>query len=132
VLKALGLFEEGETPELVVFFERPELIAGLNQMASFVTNDLEAVVSPFGAGCSNIVTWPLHYLARGDLKAVLGSWDPSCRRFLKTDEITFTVPMEMFRRMTERWEESFLAGNTWQTVRKKILRSRRTWGEVEE
>ena len=97
LFKPISLFGEDERPELVTFFSRPESIAGLNQLATFVTNDFEAVYSPFGAGCSNIVTWPLRYLAQGKLKAVLGGWDPSDRKFLKPDEITFTVPFEMFQ-----------------------------------
>lgn len=132
VFKPISLFREGETPELVVFFSRPESIAGLNQLATFVTNDFEAVTSPFGAGCANIVTWPLRYLAQGKLKAVLGGWDPSDRKFLKPDEITFSMPFEMFDRMVERWQESFLKTATWDPVRKKAERSRRVWGESEE
>ena len=77
LFKPINLFGEDENPELVIFFSRPESIAGLNQLATFVTNDFEVVNSPFGAGCSNIVTWPLRYLAQGKLKAVLGGWDPS-------------------------------------------------------
>ena len=80
----------------MIFFARAETISGLNQLATFVTNDFEAVQSPFGAGCSNLVAWPLKYLERGQLKAVLGGWDPSDRKFLKPDEITFAVPYEMF------------------------------------
>lgn len=124
-------FKKETPPELVIFFARAEVIAGLNQLATFVTNDFEAVYSPFGAGCSNIVTWPLRYLAQGKLKAVLGGWDPSDRKFLKTDEITFTVPFEMFQRMVNRWPESFLTTKTWAMVRKKINRSRKAWGEGE-
>jgi len=129
VFKPVSQFEEAEQPELVTFYSRPESIAGLNQLATFVTNDFEAVLSPFGAGCSNIVTWPLRYAAQGKLKAVLGGWDPSDRQFMKTDEITFTVPLEMFRRMVRRWPESFLTTKTWQGVKKKILKSRSAWGE---
>lgn len=131
VFKPISQFETGPPPELVTFFARAEVISGLNQLATFVTNDFEAVYSPFGAGCSNIVTWPLRYLAEGKLKAVLGGWDPSDRKFLKTDEITFTVPFEMFQRMVKRWPESFLITKTWATIRKKIDRSRRAWGEGE-
>ena len=58
----------------------------------------------------------------------MGGWDPSDRKFLKTDEITFTVPWEMFRRMVDLWSESFLTTKTWATVKKKINRSRRAWG----
>ena len=119
VFKPISLFGEDEVPELVIFFSRPEGIAGLNQLATFVTNDFEAVSSPFGAGCSNIVTWPLRYLAQGKLKAVLGGWDPSDRKFLKPDEITFTVPFEMFTRMVNRWPESFLRTATREVVRRK-------------
>ena len=131
VFKPVTHFDKDAQPELVTFFARAEVISGLNQLATFVTNDFEAVYSPFGAGCSNIVTWPLRYLAEGKLKAVLGGWDPSDRKFLKTDEITFTVPFEMFHRMVNRWSESFLATKTWATVKKKINRSRRAWGEGE-
>ena len=129
VFKPVTQFVPSELPEVVIFFARAEVIGGLNQLATFVTNDFEAVYSPFGAGCSNIVTWPLRYVAKGPLKAVLGGWDPSDRKYLKTDEITFAVPYEMFERMVSRWTESFLTTKTWETVRKKIERSRRAWGE---
>jgi uncharacterized protein (DUF169 family) len=132
IFKPISLFGEHEKPELVIFFSRPESIAGLHQLATFVTNDFEAVTSPFGAGCSNIVTWPLRYLAQGKLKAVLGGWDPSDRKFLKPDEITFTVPFEMFTRMVNRWPESFLKTATWEAVTKKVERSRKAWGESED
>jgi uncharacterized protein (DUF169 family) len=129
IFKPINTFSEGERPELVVFFARAEAIAGLNQLATFVTNDFEAVRSPFGAGCTNIITWPLKYLAQGELKAVIGGWDPSDRKFMKPDELTFSVPREMFERMVNRWKESFLTTDTWAHVRKRIERSRKAWGE---
>ena len=129
VFKPLSQFTAEETPEVVIFFARAESISGLNQLATFVTNDFEAVQSPFGAGCANILTWPLKYLERGQLKAVLGGWDPSDRKFLKPDEITFAVPHEMFQRMAARWPESFLTKHSLATVRKKIELSRKKWGE---
>jgi uncharacterized protein (DUF169 family) len=129
VFKPLSLFEEGEQPEVVIFFARAEVIAGLNQLATFVTNDVEAVSSPFGAGCTNIVSWPLRYLSQGKLKAVMGGWDPSDRKFVKPDEITFAVPAEMYKRMLTRWPESFLSTNTWSVVKKKIALSKKAWGE---
>ncbi len=130
VFKPLSQFTPDEKPEVVIFFARAETIAGLNQLATFVTNDFEAVSSPFGAGCANIVTWPLKYLERGQLKAVLGGWDPSDRKFLKPDEITFAVPYEMYERMVSRWRESFLTKEAWGTVRKKIELTRKVWKEV--
>ena len=75
------------------------------------------------------MTWPLKYLEQGRLKAVLGGWDPSDRKFLKPDEITFTVPWEMFARMVTRYRDSFLTRPTWGLVRKKIELSRKVWKE---
>jgi hypothetical protein len=90
---------------------------------------MEAVRSPFGPGCSDIVTWPAKYLKDKKEYAVLGGFDPSCRKFLKTDEMTFAVPLSLYEKMLDRWDESFLVTETWKNQKKKIERSRRAWGE---
>lgn len=130
VIKPLSKLSNDEVPELVVFFTRPESLSGLHQLAAFVTNDPEVVVSPWGAGCGSIVVWPLHYLAKGQNKAVIGGWDPSVRKFFKTDELSFTVPFQMFKDMLHRYDESFLTTKNWQTVQKKIARSNQVWTKV--
>ncbi|MBN1813076.1 MAG: DUF169 domain-containing protein [Anaerolineae bacterium] len=109
---------------MVVFFARPEAICGLLSLSTFVTNDMDAVKTPsFGPGCASIVTWPMKYLRQGQLKAVIGGLDPSCRKYIKTDEVAFAVPLELFQRMLDRWEESFLKTKYWTTVMKKIEKS---------
>jgi hypothetical protein len=129
VFKPLSRFVGDERPELVIFFGRPEVLSGLHQLATFVTDDFHAVQSPFGSGCSNIVTWPLKYLHENKLKAVVGGWDPSDRPFMKTDELSFTVPFAMYQMMLDRWRESFLTAPAWENVMKKIARSRKAWNE---
>ena len=128
VVKPLSLFTDHETPELISFFARPESLCGLHQLATFVTGDPEVVVSPWSSGCGSLVIWPLHYLQKGESKAVIGGWDPSARKFYKTDELTFTVPFKMFAEMIMRFDQSFLTTSTWSTVQKKIERSNKTWG----
>lgn len=125
VFKPISQFLKDEEPELVIFFSRPESLCGLHQLAAFVTNDPEVVTSPWGAGCGNIVVWPLHYLEKGQNKAVLGGWDPSARKFFKTDELSFTVPYQMFKDMLQRYKDSFLTTKTWKLVQKKIAISNR-------
>ena len=71
----------------------------------------------------------MKHLHQGRQVAILGSFDPSCRRFVKPDELSFAVPHSMYRQMLERWEESFLKRETWTTVRKKIARSRKAWAQ---
>jgi hypothetical protein len=130
VVKPLSLFTAEEAPELVSFFARPENLCGLHQLATFVSNDPQVVVSPWGAACTGLITWPFKYLAQGENKAVLGGWDPSARKFFKNDELSFTVPYPMFRQMLERFGESFLTTRTWASVQKKISRSKKVWGEA--
>jgi len=128
VIKPISKFSDDEVPELVTFFARPESLCGLHQLATFVTNDPEVVVSPWSAGCGSLVVWPLHYLSKGQNKAVIGGWDPSARKFFKTDELTFTVPFQMFTDMHSRYSESFITTKNWEIVRKKIARSNNAWG----
>ena len=132
VVKPLSLFQGGEEPELVIFFARPESLCGLHQLVAFVTNNPEVVASPWSAGCGSIAVWPLHYLQKGQNRAVVGGWDPSARKFYKTDELSFTVPLQMFKDMLSRYNESFLTKKEWQTTRKKVDRSKKAWGELEK
>jgi len=130
VIRPLTAFYADETPELVAFFCRPEVLSGLHQLAFFVTNDPQVVVSPWSSGCGSLLAWPQKFLEQGRHRAVIGGWDPSARKFYKTDELSFTVPLKMFQDILQRFEESFLKTGTWSTVQKKIHRSRRAWGEA--
>ena len=60
---------------------------------------------------------------------MIGGWDPSARKFYKADELSFAVPLSLFEAMLDRFEDSFLMTETWQTVKKKIERSKKAWGE---
>lgn len=129
VVKPLDMFAADETPELVAVFARPEVICGLHQLAFFVTNDPEVVASPWGAACGNLVIWPLNYKANGQTKAVLGGWDVSARKFFQTDELSFSMPFDLFRSMMDRCDESFLTRKNWSVVKKKIDKSRKVWSK---
>jgi len=129
VVQPLSHFADNQDPLLVIFFSRPESLCGLHQLAFFVTNDPETVASPWSSGCGSIAAWPLRYLAQGRQKAVLGGWDPSARKFYNNDELSFTIPFEMFTKMLSNHGQSFLATGEWNKVRKRIARSKKAWGE---
>ena len=130
IFKPLSQFSEGEEPEFVIFFARPEVLCGLFTHTTFTTGDVDSVASPFGAGCTNIIAWPLYYKEQGMEKAVLGGFDPSARKFMKTDELTFTVPLSLYQKMLKTLPESMFNLDTdWATVRKKVDRSAKAWGE---
>ncbi len=130
IFKPLSAFLENQIPEFVIFFARPEVLTGLFTQTMFTTGDVDAVASPFGAGCTNILAWPLYYQQQGQEKAVLGGFDPSARKFMKTDELTFTVSWSLYEKMLKALPESmFNVGKNWDLVRKKVDRSAKTWGE---
>lgn len=129
IAKPLSLFRDGEKPEIVVFFARGEVLTGLNVLCLYASGDHRCVVSPFGAGCTSIFTWPLTYLRRGEEKAVLGGLDPSARKYMKTDEMTFAMPVSLYLKMLDAMEDSALPRHIWQNTRKKVLLARKTWGE---
>ena len=130
IFKPLSQFSDAEEPEFVIFFARPEVLTGLFTHTMFTTGDVDSVASPFGAGCTNILAWPLHYKEKGLEKAVLGGFDPSARKFMKYDELTFTVPLSLYRKMLKTLPESmFNVGKDWAVVRKKVNRSKKAWGE---
>jgi uncharacterized protein (DUF169 family) len=130
VIKPISQFASNVDPAIVLFFARPEAICGLKSLSLFVTNDMHVVQTPsFGPGCSSFVTWPMKYLRQGQLKAVIGGLDPSCRQYMKTDEISFAVPFELFQRMLNCWEESFLKTEYWAAAMNKIRESHQVWGE---
>lgn len=130
LFKPLSLFSGSEKPEFIIFFARPEVLSGLFTHTTFTTGEIDSVVSPFGAGCTNVVAWPLHYQEQGLEKAVLGGFDPSARKYMKTDELTFTVSWPLYQKMLKALPESvFSVDGAWTTVRKKINHSAKTWGE---
>ena len=132
IFKPLSLFSKQEEPEFVIFFARPEVMSGLFTLATFTTGDVDCIASPFGAGCTNIVAWPLYYKEKGIEKAVLGGFDVSQRKFMKGDELTLTIPFSLYKKMLGALPQSiFNVNGDWPIVRKKVNKSAKVWGEKE-
>lgn len=127
LFKPLSLFDDAEQPEFVTFFCRQEAMNGLATLVYFTTGDWDAVATPFGPGCSHLVAWPRHYQKEGKERAVLGTFDPSARKFMKGDEIFLTIPIGLYDRMLEAAPESLLETETWGSVMKKVGRSKEAW-----
>jgi uncharacterized protein (DUF169 family) len=114
---------EGDNPGVVVFFARPEVISGLFTLANYDRADPDGVICPFGSGCSSIIHYPWLEQQREDPRAVLGMFDPSARKCVSSDILTFAVPMKKFSSMIADMDGSFLTTETWETVKKKIRQS---------
>jgi hypothetical protein len=129
VMKPLDQFTDEEMPLIVAFFARAEVLTGLHSLTCYAAGHHNAVAVPFGAACGSMIAWPLAYQQRGKECAVLGGFDPSARKFMKIDELIFSIPLALYRKMLDVMETSCLTRDAWQVVRKKVRKSRSAWGE---
>jgi hypothetical protein len=115
---------EADSPEVAIFFARPEVLSGLFTLANFDQTDPNGgVICPFGSGCSSIIYYPWLEQQKEHPRAVLGMFDPSARPCVMPDVLTMAIPMKKFVRMIGYMEESFLITPSWERVKRKIRQS---------
>jgi uncharacterized protein (DUF169 family) len=120
VFKRWDALEEGDRPEVVIFYATPDVLAGLFTLSSYDEVDPNGVFAPFSAGCGSMVLYP--YLEKDGPRprCVIGMFDISARPYVQKNELTFAAPMAKFRRMVENMDESFLITPSWERVKKRI------------
>ena len=120
VFKRWDKLEATDNPEVVVFYARPDVLAGLFTLASYDEAEQNMVIAPFGSGCASIVQYPYLEIKSAKPRAVIGMFDVSARPFVPADVLTFAAPMSKFKRMVDNMEESFLITPSWAQVQKRI------------
>jgi uncharacterized protein (DUF169 family) len=120
VFKRWDQLAEHDEPQVVIFFGRPDVLAGLFTLANFDQEEPNGVIAPFGSGCSTIVFYPYFQIESSRSKAVMGMLDISARPYVTKDEITFAAPMGKFQSMINNMDESFLITESWKRVQKRI------------
>jgi hypothetical protein len=119
VFKRWDHIDENDDPEVVIFFARPDVLAGLFTLANYDVM-YEGVIAPFGSGCSSIIMYPVIEGKREHPHSIFGMFDPSARPYVEHDTLTFAVPMKRFTQMVENMTESFLITPTWDTIKKRL------------
>lgn len=119
VFKRWDQLDESEEPEVVIFFAKPDVLAGLFTLANFDEVE-EGIVAPFSSGCASIIMYPYLERDRERPRCVFGMFDPSARPYVQPNVITFAAPMDKFVRMVENMQESFLITPTWEKIKKRI------------
>ena len=120
IFKRWDYLEEIDQPDAVIFFATPDVLSGLFTLTCFDSTAEDAVIAPFGAGCTNIVYFPYREQINGTGRAVMGLFDPSARKCAKSDLVTFSVPITKFMAMIDQMEESFLITDTWTIIQRRI------------
>jgi uncharacterized protein (DUF169 family) len=123
VFKRIDKLDEKDEPLVVIFFAKPDTLAGLFTLANFDQAERNGVVAPFGSGCSSIVQDPYQELIAGSDRAVLGMFDVSARPCVPADVLTLSVNWPKFEGMVGNMDESFLITESWKKVKKRIAKS---------
>jgi hypothetical protein len=120
VFKRWDMLEEADSPEVVIFFATPDILAGLFTLSNFDRADPNGVFTPHGSGCAAIVQHPYLEKDSPNPRGVIGMFDVSARPFISENLLTFSVPMNRFIQMIENMEDSFLITDAWKKVQKRI------------
>ena len=58
VLKRWDKLTANDTPDVVIFFAKPDVLSGLFTLENFDQTEPNATITPFGSGCGTIIHYP--------------------------------------------------------------------------
>lgn len=120
IAKPFEQLDPEDEPEIVLFFSPPDVIAGLFTLANFDRTDLYGVKVPFCAGCGSMVLYPLLENKREEPDCIMGLFDSSARPYVKSNLISFAIPIKRFEKLAGYMDESFLITETWEVMRRRM------------
>ncbi len=112
--------EEDKKPEVVVFFSSPDILSGLFTLTNYTLESIDAVFTPFGSGCSTILTYPLKEADKEKPRAIIGMFDVSARPMVEKDILTLAMPYSVFLKLLENVSDSFLQTESWKKILQRV------------
>ncbi len=126
VFKPIEKFQGEEKPEVVVFFAPPDILAGLFTLSNYTLERTDAVFTPFGSGCSTLLTYPLKEAEKEQPRVILGMFDVSARPMVEKDVLAFAMSYSVFLKLLENVSGSFLQTESWKKVLQRIQNKPKT------
>jgi uncharacterized protein (DUF169 family) len=120
VFKPIEKFQEEEKPQVVIFFAPPDILSGLFTLTNYALERVDGIYTPFGSGCSTILTYPLKEASKEQPQAILGMFDVSARPMVEKNILTLAMPYSVFLKLLENVSGSFLETESWKKVRQRI------------
>lgn len=116
MFKPLDFVAENEIPDVIIFLANADQISGLVTLANYDSATNDAVKVLFGAGCAQVVLYPM----TDKNFCYIGLTDPSARKFVDKNLLAFSLSYEKFLHLENLAVESFLNYAAWQKIFNRI------------
>lgn len=120
ILKPLSELKKNDMPEVVIFLVNADQLSGLATLANYDKKTQDNVKLLFGAGCAQSVLYGLDAARKDSSACYIGLTDPSARKCIQKDILSFTIPFKRFLEMENNVESSFFHTDTWEVIAKRI------------
>jgi uncharacterized protein (DUF169 family) len=121
IFKPLECFGEDETPEFVILFADPDQMSALVFLAHAAhPQSHDRIVTGFASACMSLFTFPHRFAEQGGMKAFWGLHDIAVRPSLPKEITSLAMPLAMYREICGDAQESFLVGENWKKLLKRI------------